>query len=90
MRNPPRATRSDGPRPTQRGPSTVAAPADLELIVFGDNCPPCADPDPCACGAKYGRDPEGHVLGCDCTCGRCLFDGPLSDDGPDWMRDAGE
>lgn len=71
------------PKLTDRETATVSDEA-LVSMVFGDECRLCADPDPCSCGLS-GRDANGNVLHCACTCGRCTFDGPLPDDGPCWQ-----
>ena len=48
------------------------SPAEVEQIVFGDSCSWCQRAEPCNCSETE----------CACTCGRCMFDGPLPDDGP--------
>lgn len=49
-----------------------ASTEDVEGVVFGPDCRWCEQERPCGCG----REP------CRCTCGRCLWPYPLSDDGP--------
>lgn len=55
-----------------RQDSRETTDAAIESIVFGNRCVWCEREEPCEC--RGGP--------CACSCGRCMFDGPLPDDGP--------
>ena len=50
--------------------SSITA-ADIESIVFGDECELCARLEPCDC--------SNQGVACACTCGRCTFGLPDDD-----------